>query len=47
LTTIPVDITREDVIHIIAGDLQRLTVCGEKGWSRGRMPPTSGASERL
>ncbi|HEV7502728.1 MAG TPA: YdcF family protein, partial [Vicinamibacteria bacterium] len=27
------DITRDDVIHIMLGDLQRLTVYGEKGWS--------------
>lgn len=34
------EITREDVIHIMVGDLQRLIVYGEKGWSlRQEVPP--------
>jgi len=43
------DITREDVIHIMLGDLQRLTVYGEKGWSARQEIPADvqGAFERL
>ena len=43
------DISREDVIHIMLGDLQRLTVYGEKGWSaRQEIPPdVQAAFQRL
>jgi uncharacterized SAM-binding protein YcdF (DUF218 family) len=43
------DITREDVIHIMLGDLQRLTVYGEKGWSARQEIPADvqGAFDRL
>ena len=43
------DITREDVIHIMLGDLQRLTVYGEKGWSARQEIPgdVQAAFERL
>ena len=43
------DITREDVIHIMLGDLQRLTVYGEKGWSARQEIPAEvqAAFERL
>jgi uncharacterized SAM-binding protein YcdF (DUF218 family) len=43
------DITRDDVIHIMLGDLQRLTVYGEKGWSARQEIPADvqGAFERL
>jgi hypothetical protein len=43
------DISRDDVIHIMLGDLQRLTVYGEKGWSaRQEIPADVGAAfERL
>jgi uncharacterized SAM-binding protein YcdF (DUF218 family) len=43
------DITRDDVIHIMLGDLQRLIVYGEKGWSaRQEIPPdVQAAFERL
>ena len=32
-------ITREDVIHIMLGDLQRLMVYAEKGWSAAQVVP--------
>jgi hypothetical protein len=32
-------ITRDDVIHIMLGDLQRLTVYAEKGWSARQAVP--------
>ena len=43
------DITRDDVIHIMLGDLQRLTVYGEKGWSARQEIPAGvqAAFERL
>jgi len=43
------DITRDDVIHIMLGDLQRLTVYGERGWSARQEIPADvqGAFERL
>ena len=43
------DISREDVIHIMLGDLQRLTVYGERGWSARQEIPADvqGAFERL
>jgi uncharacterized SAM-binding protein YcdF (DUF218 family) len=43
------DITRDDVIHIMLGDLQRLTVYGEKGWSARQEIPADvqAAFERL
>jgi hypothetical protein len=42
-------ISREDVIHIMMGDLQRLMVYGERGWSAPQeIPPeVRGAFERL
>jgi len=42
-------ITREDVIHIMVGDLQRLIVYAEKGWSEAQeVPPAVHAAlERL
>jgi uncharacterized SAM-binding protein YcdF (DUF218 family) len=43
------DITREDVIHIMVGDLQRLIVYAEKGWSAPQGVPREvrAALERL
>jgi uncharacterized SAM-binding protein YcdF (DUF218 family) len=43
------DISREDVIHIMLGDLQRLIVYGEKGWSARQEIPADvqAAFERL
>jgi uncharacterized SAM-binding protein YcdF (DUF218 family) len=43
------EIRRDDIIHIMMGDLQRLTVYGEKGWSaRQEIPPAVRAAyERL
>jgi uncharacterized SAM-binding protein YcdF (DUF218 family) len=43
------DIGREDVIHIMVGDLQRLIVYGQKGWSEKQdVPPqVLAAYERL
>jgi uncharacterized SAM-binding protein YcdF (DUF218 family) len=43
------DIRREDVIHIMLGDLQRLMVYGEKGWSARQDVPADvqAAFERL
>ena len=43
------DITRDDVIHIMLGDLQRLIVYGEKGWSAPQdVPPdVQAAFQRL
>jgi uncharacterized SAM-binding protein YcdF (DUF218 family) len=42
-------ISRDDVIHIMLGDLQRLTVYGEKGWSARQEIPADvqGAFDRL
>lgn len=42
-------ISRDDVIHIMLGDLQRLIVYGEKGWSTAQeIPPeVMGAYRRL
>lgn len=34
-------ITREDVVHIMVGDLQRLIVYGEKGWSAPQDVPAA------
>jgi uncharacterized SAM-binding protein YcdF (DUF218 family) len=48
--TYPTDeIRRDDIIHIMMGDLQRLTVYGEKGWSTPQVipPEVSGAFDRL
>ena len=43
------EIRRDDIIHIMMGDLQRLTVYGEKGWSRPQdVPPeVAAAFQRL
>jgi len=43
------DISRDDVIHIMLGDLQRLIVYGEKGWSARQEIPADvqAAFERL
>jgi uncharacterized SAM-binding protein YcdF (DUF218 family) len=43
------DITRDDVINIMLGDLQRLTVYGQKGWSARQEIPAEvqAAFERL
>jgi uncharacterized SAM-binding protein YcdF (DUF218 family) len=43
------DIRRDDVIHIMLGDLQRLIVYGEKGWSAPQDVPADvqAAFERL
>jgi uncharacterized SAM-binding protein YcdF (DUF218 family) len=43
------EIRRDDIIHIMMGDLQRLTVYGEKGWSaRQEIPPAvKAAFDRL
>jgi uncharacterized SAM-binding protein YcdF (DUF218 family) len=43
------EIRRDDIIHIMMGDLQRLTVYGEKGWSaRQEIPPAvTAAYDRL
>jgi uncharacterized SAM-binding protein YcdF (DUF218 family) len=43
------EIRRDDIIHIMMGDLQRLTVYGEKGWSaRQEIPPAvTAAFDRL
>ena len=43
------DISRDDVINIMLGDLQRLTVYGEKGWSARQEIPAEvqAAFERL
>jgi uncharacterized SAM-binding protein YcdF (DUF218 family) len=43
------DISRDDVINIMLGDLQRLTVYGEKGWSARQEIPADvqAAYERL
>ena len=43
------DISRDDVINIMLGDLQRLTVYGEKGWSARQEIPADvqAAFERL
>ena len=43
------DISRDDVIHIMLGDLQRLTVYAEKGWSARQDVPAEvqAAFERL
>jgi uncharacterized SAM-binding protein YcdF (DUF218 family) len=48
--TYPTDeIRRDDIIHIMMGDLQRLTVYGEKGWSARQVipPEVAGAFDRL
>jgi uncharacterized SAM-binding protein YcdF (DUF218 family) len=43
------DISKEDVIHIMVGDLQRLIVYGRKGWSvpQDVPPAVMGAYEQL
>ena len=43
------DIRKDDVIHIMVGDLQRLTVYGRKGWSAPQEVPVEvqQAYERL
>jgi uncharacterized SAM-binding protein YcdF (DUF218 family) len=48
--TYPTDeIRRDDIIHIMMGDLQRLTIYGEKGWSARQEIPADvkGAFDRL
>jgi uncharacterized SAM-binding protein YcdF (DUF218 family) len=43
------EITREDVIHIMVGDFQRILVYGERGWQTPQEPPDEArrAWERL
>jgi uncharacterized SAM-binding protein YcdF (DUF218 family) len=48
--TYPTDeIRRDDIVHIMMGDLQRLTVYGEKGWSARQVipPEVKAAFDRL